>query len=76
MKSFKPKGSKSDDGKGGGGRNPSADFRGEKRSNDTHESTTDPDVMLYRKGPGMETKMCFVGHGLMENFQGHDRRSR
>ena len=49
MKSFKPKGSKGGDDQGGGGRNASADFRGEKRSNDTHESTTDPDAMLYRK---------------------------
>lgn len=75
MKSFKPKGSGKDDGDGGakgenGGRNASADFRGEKRSNDTHESTTDPDAMLYRKGPGMEAKLCFIGHGLMENRSG------
>ncbi len=69
LKSFKPKGSKEDDGQGGG-RNAPADFRGEKRSNDTHESTTDPDAMLYRKGPGMEAKLCFIGHGLMENRSG------
>ena len=53
-----------------GGRNASADFRGEKRSNATHASTTDPDAMLYRKGPGMEAKLCFIGHGLMENRSG------
>jgi transposase len=47
MKSFKPKGTGKDDGEGGGGRNAPADFRGEKRSNETHESTTDPDAMLY-----------------------------
>lgn len=70
MKSFKPKGTGTDDGEGGGGRNVSTDFRGEKRSNDTHESTTDPDAMLYRKGPGMEAKLCFIGHGLMENRSG------
>ncbi|SUS05856.1 transposase [uncultured Defluviicoccus sp.] len=70
MKSFKPKGSGKGDGEGGGGRNVSADFRSEKRSNDTHESTTDPDAMLYRKGPGMEAKLCFIGHGLMENRSG------
>ena len=69
MKSFKPKGAKDDDSQGGG-RNAPADFRGEKRSNDTHESTTDPDAMLYRKGPGMEAKLCFIGHGLMENRSG------
>jgi hypothetical protein len=51
----------------GGGRNVSADFRGQKRSNETHRSTTDPDAMLYRKGQGMEAKLCFIGHCLMEN---------
>jgi len=75
MKSFKPKGANTDDDEGGakrgdGGRNTSVNFRGEKRSNDTHESTTDPDAMLYRKGPGMEAKLCFIGHGLMENRSG------
>lgn len=70
MKSFKPKGAKGDDGEGGGGRNATANFRGEKRSNETHESTTDPDAMLYRKGPGMEARLCFIGHGLMENRSG------
>ena len=50
----------------GCGRNDPADFRGEKRSNETHASTTDPDAMLYRKGPGMEARLCFIGHGLME----------
>jgi len=69
MKSFKPKGSKGADGDGGG-RNAPSDFRGERRSNDTHESTTDPDAMLYRKGPGMEARLCFIGHGLMENRSG------
>jgi hypothetical protein len=70
MKSFKPK----DPPEGGepteGGRNASVDFKGEKRSNETHRSTTDPDAMLYRKGPGMEAKLCFIGHGLMENRSG------
>lgn len=71
MKSFKPKGSKDGSGDGeGGGRNAPADFRGKKRSNDTHESTTDPDARLYRKGPGMEARLCFIGHGLMENRSG------
>jgi len=70
MKSFKPKGSGKDDGGGDGGRNAPADFRGEKRSNETHESITDPDARLYRKGPGMEAKLCFIGHGLMENRSG------
>jgi transposase len=71
MKSFKPKQPPRDqDGRPGGGRNVSADFRGEKRSNDTHRSTTDPDARLYRKGPGMEAILCFIGHGLMENRSG------
>ena len=42
-------------------------FRGEKRSNQTHASISDPDAMLYRKGSGMEAKLCFIGHALMEN---------
>jgi transposase len=50
--------------------NAEADFHGQKRSNDTHASTTDPDARLYRKGKGKETKLCFIGHGLMENRHG------
>ena len=69
MKSVKPK-----DGSGEppaqGGRNADADFHGQKRSNDTHASTTDPDARLYRKGKGKETKLCFIGHGLMKNRHG------
>jgi hypothetical protein len=52
------------------GRNPSRDFRGERRSNLTHGSTTEPDALLYRRGPGMEARLCFVGHVLMENRSG------
>jgi transposase len=67
MKSFKPK----NDSKGppgdAAGRNPDADFRGQRRSNETHASTTDPEAKLYRKGPGKEAKLCFMGHALMEN---------
>jgi transposase len=70
MKSFKPKQPPAGGDSGGGGRNAPADFRGEKRSNQTHGSTTDPDARLYRKGPGMEAKLCFIGHGLMENRSG------
>jgi transposase len=69
MKSFKPK----DGGEPpseGGGRNREADFHGQKRSNDTHASTTDPQARLYRKGPGKEAKLCFMGHALMENRNG------
>jgi transposase len=70
IKSFKPKDRRDDGGPSGAGRNAPADFRGEKRSNVTHRSTTDPDARLYRKGPGMEAKLCFIGHGLMENRSG------
>ena len=50
--------------------NPSVNFRGEKRCNDTHQSTTDPDSVLYRKAHGKEAKLCFGGHILMENRHG------
>ena len=52
------------------GRNGERDFRGEKRSNETHESTTDPDARLYRKGNGQESRLCYMGHALMENRNG------
>ncbi|MEK8091221.1 IS5 family transposase [Methylocystis sp. IM3] len=74
MKSFTPKdaGESSKDGTddpppGSGGRNREADFHGEKRSNETHASTSDPEARLYRKGAGKEAKLCFIGHALMEN---------
>ena len=72
-KSFRPKGGGP---KGGGGddappgRNAERDFHGEKRSNESHESTTDPDARLYRKGNGRESKLSFMGHALMENRNG------
>lgn len=50
--------------------NPSVDFHGEKRTNDTHESKTDPQARLYRKGRGKEAKLSFMGHVLMENRNG------
>ena len=53
-----------------GGRNAEVDFKGQKRSNETHRSTTDPQARLYRKGAGMEAKLCFLGHTLMENRSG------
>ena len=67
MKSFKPKEGPHEPPPDGGGRNREADFHGQKRSNDTHASTTDPEAKLYRKGPGKEAKLCFMGHALMEN---------
>ena len=69
MKSLKPKDG-SGDPPADGGRNADADFRGERRSNATHASTTDPDARLYRKGAGKEAKLCFLGHALMENRSG------
>jgi transposase len=50
--------------------NPTVNFHGEKRSNDTHASTTDPDAMLARKGAGKEAKLSYSGHVLMENRNG------
>ncbi len=75
MKSFVPKDGAdapppSDAGEAGGGRNVDRDFRGEKRSNDTHASTTDPDARLFRKGPGKEAKLCHMGHLMTENRNG------
>jgi transposase len=51
-------------------RNAEVDFRGEKRSNATHASTTDPDARLYKKSPGASAVLCFMGHALMENRHG------
>jgi IS5 family transposase len=68
MKSFRPK-----DGSGeppAPGRNSERDFHGERRSNDTHASTTDPEARLARKSSGQEAKLCFMGHALMENHSG------
>lgn len=50
--------------------NPSVDFHGEKRTNDTHQSTTDPESRLARKGKGKEAKLSFSQHALMENRNG------
>jgi transposase len=70
MKSVKPKHGSGEPPGSGGGRNAEADFHGETRSNATHASATDPDARLYRKGKGKETKLCFMGHALMENRHG------
>jgi IS5 family transposase len=50
--------------------NPTVDFHGERRSNATHQSTTDPDARLARKGKGKEAKLSYAGHVLMENRNG------
>jgi transposase len=54
----------------GGGRNRPRDFKGERRRRETHESTTDPEARLYRKGPQQEAKLCYLGHLLTENRNG------
>jgi len=54
----------------GGGTNPDVNFRGEKRSNQTHASTTDPDARLARKGPGRESKLSYQANALMDNRHG------
>ena len=52
------------------GRNAEVDLHGQKRSNQTHASVTDPQARLYRKGNGKEAKLCYMGHALMENRNG------
>lgn len=69
LKSFVPKeGSSGDDPEDPG--NPTVDFHGQRRSNQTHQSTTDPESRLYRKGLGKEARLSFMGHALMENRNG------
>ncbi len=50
--------------------NPDVDFHGEKRKNETHQSTTDPDCRLFRKSKGTTAQLCYMGHVLMENRHG------
>ncbi len=70
MKSFQPKDQEPGSGAPGGGRNAEVNFRGQKRRNETHGSTTDPDARLYKKAEGQESKLCYLGHVLMENRNG------
>jgi transposase len=69
MKSFRPK---DDDSISGDdpGRNPTVDFREQKRTNQSHASTSDPDARLYKKAKGQQAKLCYMGHALMENRNG------
>jgi len=60
-KSFRRKDGSDDD---------NTDYRGQKRSNDTHESTSDPDALLYKKSAGKESKLSYLGHALVENRNG------
>lgn len=68
QKSFRPKDEEDDD--NGGGRNAERSFHGEKRSNKTHESKTDPDARNYRKSKNSEAKLAYLGHSLIENRNG------
>jgi len=68
QKSFRPR--DEDPPPPSGGANPSVDFHGERRTNDTHRSTTDPDARLYKKARGREARLGYLGHVLMEHRSG------
>lgn len=69
IKSFRRKDG-SDDDRPGPGRNAERNFHKEKRSNETHQSTTDPEARLYKKGDGQPARLCYIGHAMMENRNG------
>lgn len=69
-KSFVRKDGAGDEPPQGGGRNRQANWKGKRRSNDTHASTTDPDARLYKKSDKMPAILCYQGHVLMENRSG------
>ena len=64
QKSFRSKNDDSDDGTG------ERNFHGERRTNETHQSTTDPESRLYKKGKGKEAKLCYLGHAVADNRHG------
>lgn len=68
LKSFRPKDAAGGDEDDPG--NPTVNFHGQKRRNETHASTTDPEARLYRKGRGKESRLSYMGHALMENRHG------
>ena len=73
MKSFRPRDEKDtgdNDSNSFKPRNPDVDFHGQKRSNETHSSRTDPEAKLYRKGPGKPSQLAYLGHVLNENRNG------
>jgi len=72
QKSFQPKKEKGEkpDPPPDAGRNPTVNFRKQERRNDTHQSLTDPEALLYRKSSGTEAKLVFAGHLLTENRNG------
>jgi transposase len=67
QKSFRPR---DEDPPPGGGGNPTVDFHGQRRTNATHQSTTDPDARLYKKARGREARLGYLGHVLMEHRSG------
>src|SRR5437867_7275340 len=69
IKSFRRKDG-SDDDPQGPGRNAERNFHKEKRSNETHQSTTDPEARLYKKADGQPARLCYIGHVMMENRNG------
>lgn len=70
LKSFRPRDGEPPLGAGKRERDAEVDFHGQRRSNATHVSPTDPEARLAKKGPGKEAKLCFAGHVLMENRNG------
>ncbi len=70
LKSFRPHDEPGNRPPTEGGSNPSVNFRGERRRNETHRSTTDPEARLARKGKGQPALLCHSGHALMENRHG------
>ena len=69
LKSYRPR-DEQEPPAGTGGRNAEVDFRGQRRSRETHVSTTDAEARLYRKGPQQEAKLSYLGHVLSENRHG------
>ena len=69
IKSFRKKDGDDNDSQGGG-RNAERNYHKEKRSNETHQSTTDPEARLYKKGDGQPARLCYMGHALIENRHG------
>jgi transposase len=70
LKSFRPKDEPPAQAPPDDAGNPTVNFHGQTRSNATHQSTTDPDARLYRKGPGKEARLSYMGHALMEHRHG------
>jgi transposase len=70
QKSFRRRDGGDDDNPDGMGRNAGRNFHGERRSNDTHVSITDPDARMYRKSNAHPARLCYAGHALMENRNG------